>query len=246
LSSLKVQVYETARETGVAAAGALAEAIRGLIAGRGKAVGLFAAAPSQNDALEALIEEPGIDWARVTAFHLDEYMGFGEAHPQSFRRYLREHLVSRVPIGTFHGLRGEAADAAEECSRYAELLRGDPPDFALLGIGENGHLAFNDPPVCDFEDPLEVKVVELDERCRRQQVHDGAFATLDDVPRLALTVTVPLIMRVPKLYVVVSGERKREAVEAALDGPLTTECPASILRRHPAACLFLDKAAAPT
>jgi glucosamine-6-phosphate deaminase len=238
---LEVEVYETRQEMGAAAAGRIAAAIRQLIADRGRAVGLFASAPSQSDTLAALIREPGIDWSRVTAFHLDEYLGFDENHPQSFRRFLREHLLSRVPVGIFHGLGGEAADAGKECARYAALLRGNPPDFAVIGIGENGHLAFNDPAVCDFRDPLAVKVVELDEECRWQQVHDGAFASFEEVPKRALSLTVPQITSAGKIFVAVPGARKKAAVAAALHGPVVTTCPASILRTHPNACLFLDR-----
>jgi glucosamine-6-phosphate deaminase len=242
---LNVRVFAGAAELGAAAAGAVAAEMRRLIDSRGRAVGLFASAVSQSRTLATLHRAMEIDWPCLTVFHLDEYLGFDDHHPQSFRRFLREHLVSRVRLGAFHGLRGEAQDAAAECERYAALLRAAPPDFALLGIGENGHLAFNDPPVADFEDPLDVKIVELDARCRQQQVNDGAFATLDDVPRRALTLTIPAIMRVPKLFVVVPGERKRQAVEAALFGPASTACPASILRTHPDACLFLDPGSAP-
>jgi glucosamine-6-phosphate deaminase len=242
---MHVQVCGTRDEVGAAAGGAVAAEIRRLIAERGRAVGIFAAAPSQIEALEALVRAEGIDWQRVTAFHLDEYLGFVEAHPQSFRWFLREHLLANVAVGTFHGIRGEASDPAAECARYVELLRADPPDFALIGIGENGHLAFNDPPVADFDDPLLVKVVELDDACRRQQVHDGAFAALGDVPKRAITLTIPAIVRVPSIFVAVPGARKRRAVEAALRGPITTACPASILREHPDARLFLDEESAP-
>jgi glucosamine-6-phosphate deaminase len=230
---------------GAAAAGEVAAEIRRLIAERGRAVGLFASAPSQRDTWDALLREAGVDWSRVTAFHLDEYLGFDERHPQSLRRFLLVHFLSRVPIGAFHGLRGEAPDPAAECQRYARLLDGDLPDFALIGIGENGHLAFNDPHAADFDDPSAVKVVELDEECRRQQVHDGAFATLDETPTRALTLTLPRIMSAGRIFTVVPGSRKQAAVEAALHGPVAAACPASILRTHAQACLFLDAASAP-
>lgn len=242
---MRVQVCGTRLQLGAAAAAAVAAEIRRLIAERGRAVGIFAAAPSQIEALAALVQALGIEWQRVTAFHLDEYLGFDETRTQSFRWFLREHLLARVAIGTFHGIRGEASDPAAECARYAALLRADPPDFALLGIGENGHLAFNDPPVADFDDPLLVKVVTLEDACRRQQVHDGAFAALNDVPERAITVTIPAIVGIPKLFLAVPGARKRNAVQAALQGPLTPACPASILRNHPDAHLFLDQASAP-
>jgi len=225
---------------GAAAAAELAAEIRRLIAERGRAVGLFASAPSQQDTWDALLQQAGVDWSRVTAFHLDEYLGFDETHPQSLRRFLLLHFLSRLPIGAFHGLRGEASDPAAECERYARLLAGDPPDFGLIGIGENGHLAFNDPHAADFDDPSAVKVVELDEECRRQQVHDGAFATLDETPTRAITLTLPRIMSAGRIFTVVPGSRKRAAVGAALHGPVCAACPASILRTHAQACLFLD------
>jgi len=147
-------------------------------------------------------------------------------------------------VRAFHQLAGEAADPAAECARYAALLAGEAPSLAILGIGENGHLAFIDPPVCDFFETAVVRVVELDEPCRRQQVHDGAFATIDDVPRTALSLSIPRLMRVPRAVAIVPGPAKRAAIAAALDGPVTCACPASILRRHPDARLFLDAASA--
>jgi len=242
---LEIRILKTPREMGAAAADALAAEIRRIIAERGRAVGLFASAPSQSDTLAALVRAPGIDWPRVTAFHLDEYLGFDQLHPQSFRRFLREHFLAHVSVSAFHGLRGEAQNAEEECERYAGLLRQDPPDFALIGIGENGHLAFNDPPVCDFKDPLDVKIVALDEKCRWQQVHDGAFATFDEVPRRALSLTIPRIVSARAIFTVVPGARKKAAVNATIHGPIATTCPASILRTHPNAFLFLDGDSAP-
>jgi len=242
---MRVHIYANREELGRAAAEQVALCLRRLIQERGRAVAVFAAAPSQIETLRELVHQPGIDWSRVTAFHLDEYADLAEDHPQSFRRFLREHLTSRVPLAAFHGLRGEASDPAAECGRYASLLSADPPDIALVGIGENGHLAFNDPPVADFRDPLDVKLVELDEICRRQQVHDGLFARTEDVPRLALTLTLPAILRIPRIFAAVPGVRKRQAVTAALLGPVSTDCPASILRTHPDVDLFLDRDSAP-
>jgi glucosamine-6-phosphate deaminase len=187
------------------------------------------------------VATPGIDWRRVSAFHLDEYLGMTDDAPQSFRRFLIDRLVDRTPLGEFHGLRGEAEDPAAECARYARLLDEQAPDFAVLGIGENGHLAFIDPPFCDFDDPAAVKVVELDEVCRAQQVNDGAFATLDEVPRNALSLTIPAVMRRPKLFAIVPGPAKRNAIRDTVEGPVATSCPASILRTHPDAHLFVDR-----
>ena len=238
---LNVYIYDSRRSMGAAAASVVADEIRGLIERKGNAVGIFASAPSQNEFLAALVEAPGIDWSRVTGFHLDEYLGMDDRAPQSFRRFLLDRLVDKVAFGEFHGLRGDAEDGAAETQRYAELLSANPPDFAVLGIGENGHLAFIDPPFCDFNDPQTVKVVELDEVCRAQQVNDGAFATIDDVPKEALSLTIPTVMAQPKLFAIVPGPAKRNAIKSAIEGPIATTCPASILRQHSDAHLFIDQ-----
>jgi glucosamine-6-phosphate deaminase len=238
---LTVYVYESRPRMGAAAAAVIAAEIRGLIETRGRSVSIFASAPSQNEFLAALVETSGIDWSRVVGFHLDEYLGMDDRAPQSFRRFLIDRLVSKVGLREFHGLRGDAEDGAGESERYGELLAANPPDFAVLGIGENGHLAFIDPPFCDFDDPQRVKVVELDEVCRAQQVNDGAFATVDDVPRHALSLTIPTIMACPRLFAIVPGPAKREAIKGTIEGPVATTCPASILRRHPDAHLFIDR-----
>jgi glucosamine-6-phosphate deaminase len=237
---LNVYVYDSRSKMGNAAAAVIASEIRLLIEKNGRAVVIFASAPSQNEFLAALVEAPGIDWSRVVAFHLDEYLGMDKHAPQSFRRFLIDRLVDKVPLGEFHGLRGEADDGASEARRYAQLLAANPPDFAVLGIGENGHLAFIDPPFCNFEDPEAVKVVELDDVCRRQQVNDGAFATLEDVPGDALSLTIPTLMARPKLFAIAPGPAKRQAIKRAIEGPIATTCPASILRRHSDAHLFID------
>jgi glucosamine-6-phosphate deaminase len=205
---------------------------------------IFASAPSQNEFLAALRGDPDMPWGKITAFHLDEYVGIDPEHPASFRRFLQDRLLDHVPVRAFHGLDGRAADLAAECGRYAGLLQEERPALAILGIGENGHLAFIDPPRCDFGDPADVRVVELDEDCRQQQVHDGAFASVDQVPRFALSLTVAYLLRVPRAVAIVPGPAKREAVRAALEGPVTTTCPASILRRHRSATLFLDEESA--
>ena len=238
---LNVYVYDTRAKMGAAAAAVVASELRHLIEAQGKAVGIFASAPSQNEFLATLAASPGIDWSRVVGFHLDEYLGMDERAPQSFRRFLIDRLVSKVDFGEFHGLRGEAEDGAAESVRYAQALAANPPEFAVLGIGENGHLAFIDPPFCNFNDPEPVKVVELDEVCRMQQVNDGAFAALNDVPRHALSLTIPTIMARPKLFAIVPGPAKREAIKSTIEGPMATSCPASILRQHPDAYLFIDR-----
>jgi len=241
---LAVEAHPDRRALGKAAARVVAGRIREQADRAGRAAVIFASAPSQNELLSALRDDRTVPWAKLVAFHLDEYVGVGAHHPASFRRFLTERLFDHVRVKAFHGIDGEASDQAGECARYAALLQRERPGLAILGIGENGHLAFIDPPVCDFADPLDVRVVELDEPCRRQQVHDGGFARLEDVPRTAFSLTIPFIMGVPRAVAVVPGPAKRAAIKAALDGPVTAACPASILRRHPNATLFLDEESA--
>jgi glucosamine-6-phosphate deaminase len=240
---LEVEIHETRAEMGAAGATRFAAKLRQVIQERGRAAVIFASAPSQNEFLASL-RTMDLDWTRVTAFHMDEYFGIRADHPASFRRYIREHLLDHVPVAVFHELRGEAPDAAAECARYTALLQREQPAVVALGIGENGHVAFMDPPVCDFNDPLDVKVVDLDDVCRMQQVHDGCFAAFEDVPARALSLTVPVFLRTPHAVVTVPGPTKRAAVRAALQGPVTEQCPASILRHHPDAALYLNKESA--
>lgn len=243
---LQVEVHPSRRRAGAAAANTAAEAIRDAQARSGEARVVFACAPSQDEFLAALARfEPQLDWSSVTIFHMDEYAGVHEEHPQSFRRYLREHLLTHISAPrAFHLIEGDALDLLAECGRYAALLAEKPVDLVCLGIGENGHLAFNDPPVADFDDPHLVKVVELDLACRQQQVNDGCFATIEDVPTHALTLTIPALLQARQISGVICGERKAPAVASTLKGPIATTCPASILRRHPRALLHLDEAAA--
>jgi len=244
IDNLQIQVHPTRPAMGAAAAESAAGEIRRLLSETGEANVVFSSAVSQSEFLAALGADSTIDWTRVTAFHVDEYAGMSEDHPASFRRFLKDHLFHRVPVRRFHTLEGQAPDLSAECERYAALLRSHPPSLAILGIGENGHIAFNDPPVCRFDDPFDVKLVQLDHACRMQQVHDGAFARLEDVPMVALTVTVSRLMRIPRAVVVVPGPAKREAVRRTLEGPVETACPASILRRHRDATLYLDSESA--
>jgi glucosamine-6-phosphate deaminase len=236
---LVVRAFETRAAMGRAAALGAAESLRDALARNGKARAVFASAPSQNEFLDALVEAPGIAWDRVTAFHLDEYLGLPGDHPQSFCTYIRHRLFTKVRVGEVHYMNGMASDPQAECRRYAALLAGGA-DLACIGIGENGHLAFNDPPVADFNDPALVKTVELELPCREQQVHDGCFPRLEDVPTTALTMTLPAIFGARQIVCVVPGPTKTQAVTATLTGPIATACPASGLRRHPAATLFLD------
>jgi glucosamine-6-phosphate deaminase len=241
---LEVEVHPDRPTMGRAAAAVVSAHLRREAARAGQVAAIFASAPSQNEFLSALRDDAAIPWDRVTAFHLDEYIGVEATHPASFRRFLVDRLFAHVPVRAFHGLAGEARDVEAECRRYTALLREARPSLAILGIGENGHLAFIDPPMCDFFEPADVRVVELDEPCRHQQVHDGSFATLEAVPRRALSLTIPFLLRVPRAVAIVPGPAKRAAIAAAVEGPATCACPASVLRRHPDARLFLDSASA--
>jgi glucosamine-6-phosphate deaminase len=238
--SHNVFVYPNRRDAGLKSAAAASAIMRAAIEKDGAAGVVFAAAPSQNEFLAALRDDASIDWRRVTAFHLDEYAGLPAGHPASFRRFLRERLMDRVPVAAFHELAGDAPDLQAEADRYRRLLAERPPVLVALGIGENGHLAFIDPGECDFDDPRDVRIVNLDDACREQQVHDGAFARVEDVPRRALSLTIPFFMRTPHAVVTVPGPAKARAVRDAIEGPISPACPASILRNHPGTAIFLD------
>ncbi len=247
VDALAVRVYEDRAHMGHAAARHAARTVIARQAAAGEVRLILAAAPSQDEMLAGLVAEPGIDWTRVTAFHMDEYLGLGPDHPASFRRYLSEHLFGIVGIAParLRLIPGEQTERPlAACLAYEDALRAEPVDLVCAGIGENGHLAFNDPPVADFLDPVWVKVVRLDEACRTQQVHDGCFARLADVPTHAYTLTVPALLAAPVVSVVVPGPRKADAVLATLRGPIAESCPASALRRHPGATLFLDRESA--
>jgi len=239
VEKLQVLVYETRAEMGQAAAQVVEQKIKQSIASKGEATVVFAAAPSQNEMLAALIESD-IDWSKVRALHLDEYIGLPVNHPAGFGNFLRRTIFDKLEFKEIHYLYNNELTPEEVCERYSKLIEQYPPDLALLGVGENGHLAFNDPPVADFNDPLIVKVVELDEVCRMQQVHDGCFEKLDHVPLKAFTMTVPALMGIKETVTVVPGKQKAKAINQMLNGEITTECPASILRQHNHSVLFLD------
>jgi glucosamine-6-phosphate deaminase len=235
---MNTEIFETRQEMGVAAAKATADFLRHALSHQKTVRAVFAAAPSQNEMLAALVKSEEIDWQRVEAFHMDEYVGLDAAAPQRFARFLKERLFDRLPFGAVHLIDSDMSDAVEQ---YEKLLKSAPIDLVCLGIGENGHIAFNDPPVADFADPVWVKVVELDETCRQQQVNDGCFATFKDVPRLAITVTIPALLSGRRLICTVPGLTKRQAVFRTLHDPISTECPSTILRNHAGCTLFLDK-----
>ncbi len=240
IENLPVKIFETREEMGSVAAVDAARIINEAISKNGVANVVFAAAPSQDDLLEELLKQD-IDWSKVKAFHQDEYIGIDDKEPAGFGNFLNRAIFDRVDFKEKHYLLCEADSAEAKCDEYTKLLKENPIDLIFLGIGENGHLAFNDPAVADFNDPKVIKVVELDDVCRQQQVNDGCFATLDDVPKQAMSLTMSFIMSVPHAICVVPTIRKANAVYNALLGPVTTACPASILRKHEDAVLYLDK-----
>ena len=237
---LSVESYATRAEMGAAAAMDIAAAVVERLSTKTNVRMVFAAAPSQADMLAALCAAPGIDWSRVTAFHMDEYIGLSPSSPARFGNWLGEHVFSKLAFAAVHRITPEP-DPAAEIRRYSDLLNEAPIDFVCLGIGVKGHSAFNDPPVAEFDDPLDVKIVELDETCRQQQVDDECFPDLAAVPHEAVTLTVPRLLRADRLFCVVPGAVKRGAIHETLYGPLTTDCPASILRTHTACTLYIDK-----
>lgn len=237
---LVVKKYENRDAMGAAACIEAAECLRGLLAEKEEVNAIFAAAPSQNEFLAALSKAEGIDWGRVNAFHMDEYIGLPADAPQGFGNFLKEHIFSLAPFKTINYINGGAADIDAECERYTRMLQENPVDIVFLGIGENGHIAFNDPHVADFNDPLMIKAVELDLMCRQQQVNDGCFETLDKVPTHALSLTIPTLISAGHMFCMVPAATKANAVKATVYGDITESCPASILRQHQHATLYVD------
>jgi glucosamine-6-phosphate deaminase len=238
---LKVAVFPNRQSLGTAAAGSIASTMKRLLSEKESINMVFGAAPSQDETLDGLALDSSIDWSRVRVFHMDEYVGLDIHAPQSFGRYLHERLFDKVKPREVFLIDGCAVDKTKECDRYARLLEEYPTDIVCLGIGENTHIAFNDPHIADFSDPSLVKVVTLDEQCRLQQVNDGCFPSINSVPRQAITLTVPALVRAAYAFCMVPGKRKAKAVFKTLTvQEITAACPASILREHPDACLFLD------
>ncbi len=236
---MKVEVFKERKIMGKAAAKAVEDKIIDVLSRQPELRMIFAAAPSQNEVLHYLSNSKIIPWSRIVAFHMDEYIGLPADSAATFAAYLRTHLFDLVPLKEVYFLDGNGGDS--ECQRYARLLQEKSIDIVCLGIGENGHIAFNDPPVANFQDPESVKVVALDGACRQQQVNDGCFPTLSDVPTHAMTLTIPILMTGRNLFCVVPGRSKAKAVSEALNGPVAKSCPASILRQHDNCRLFLDE-----
>jgi len=240
LGTLAVEVYEDRKALGQAAADVAANRLRDLTRQHESVAVIFATGESQLATLRALSAIPDVSWNQIVGFRMDEYVGLSDDHPASFRRYLRENLTSRVQLRHLYEIDGSEANAQKTCQEYAELVRAHRPPLCLLGIGENGHLAFNDPAEARFDDPVDVKVVSLDRVCRQQQVNEGWFSHLAEVPTKAITLTIPALFRVPQLILSIPGPRKAQIVRRTLNDPISTACPATILRRHLNATLFLD------
>ena len=237
---LTVNVYKTRDEMGKSAANDIKACILSLLKTKETITMIFAAAPSQNEVLYALATDKEIPWNRINAFHMDEYIGLSADAPQGFGNFLKEHIFGLADFKSVSYIDITASDAEKECKRYAELLAKYPTDIVVMGIGENGHIAFNDPPVADFNDKKAVKSVELDEICRNQQVNDGCFAKIDDVPKTAITLTVPTLFAGDHLFCIVPAKTKAKAVKATLCDDINEKCPATVLRRHKSAILYLD------
>ncbi len=235
-----MRLHHDATALARAAADEAADVLRAAVEARGVAHAMFATGNSQLAFIDALVNEtPGVPWSETVVFHMDEYVGIGPDHPAGFQHWIRTRITEPAhPKAAFYveGL----GDAAAACGRYAALLREYPLDLCCLGIGENGHLAFNDPPVADFSDPLDVKVVELDQPCRSQQVNEGHFPSLEAVPAEAITVTIPALLRAGRVLAIVPEGRKAQPVHDALTGPIATSCPASALRNVSHATIHLE------
>jgi glucosamine-6-phosphate deaminase len=237
---IEVRILETKKEMGKTAAERTARILKRTIKEKNEVVFVAATGASQFEFLESLVNIPSINWSKMTMFHLDEYVGISEDHPASFRRYLKERLIDKVHPGTVYLINGDAKDPELECEHLNKIVGKEEIDVAFVGIGENGHLAFNDPPA-DFSTEKPYIVVELDEACRRQQVSEGWFGSIDDVPLRAISMSIRQIMKSKNIICTVPDNRKAEAVRDCLEGDISPYHPASILRKHKKALLFLDK-----
>jgi glucosamine-6-phosphate deaminase len=245
VDSLDVRILPTREQMGKACAVEAGKTIRRLLGEKESISIIFASSPSQVEMLNALIIENGINWSRIYAFHMDEYIGLPTVAPNNFGNYLKVRFFTKLPFRKVFYMDGNAVDISIECERYSALLRQHPVDVTFLGIGENGHLAFNDPHIADFNDPLVVKVnEEMDPACRQQQVTDGWFKSLEEVPHQAITITIPGLLAAPYTYAIVPGSTKQQIVKRCLEGPISTECPGSVLRQKKAAQLYLDESSA--
>ncbi|AXE19557.1 glucosamine-6-phosphate deaminase [Runella rosea] len=241
IDNLHVKLFKTRQELGQNAGEMAAAKIRELLQSQEVVNIIFAAAPSQNEFLDALAQQPEIDWQRVNAFHMDEYIGLSEDAPQRFGNFLKGRFFDKVPLRSVFYINGNVSDPKAECLRYEALLNEYPTDIVCMGIGENCHIAFNDPHIAFFNDPVLVKKVDLDLTSRHQQVHDGCFASLELVPEYALTLTIPALVKAPTVFCMVPAAHKAEAIYHTLVDEITETYPSTILRKHPNATLFIDQ-----
>ncbi len=237
---LEVRIYENRTLMGEGAARDIKAKIAELLAKKAEINMIFAAAPSQKDVLKALVEDKSIEWDRINAYHMDEYIGLDKDAPQGFGNFLKRHIFGLVPFKSVNYVDISTTDPEKEAERYGKLLQENPTDIVVMGIGENGHIAFNDPPVADFKDEKWVKPVKLDEICRQQQVNDGCFGSIDEVPTHAMTLTVPTLIKAPYLFCIVPVATKAQAVYETVNGSIDEHCPASVLRLQENAILYLD------
>ena len=240
VDALEVHVYASQTDLSISVAAQVNDYLVEVIRRQGYARAILATGNSQIQFLDRLTQLGGVDWSKVTLFHMDEYLGIDAGHRASFRKYMRERVESRLKPQAFHYIEGDAPLPLEECARYSALLAERPIDLCCLGIGENGHLAFNDPAVASFEDTVAIKLVKLDDECKMQQVREGHFSGLDTVPPYAYTLTLKALCEAKKMVCLCPETRKAKAVRAALQGPISTACPASYLRKQPHAVLLLD------
>ena len=238
--NLEVKIYSTREELGSAAGYEAAHKIKTLQRTQSIVNIIFAAAPSQNEFLENLINQEGIVWERINAFHMDEYLSLPPTAPQAFGNFLKERIFNRKPFRSVNYLNGQCESKEAECTRYGQLLAANPVDIVCMGIGENGHIAFNDPHVADFEDKVQVKAVELDNLCRQQQVNDGCFTSIEHVPTHALTLTIPALIKAKYLFCMVPGGSKAQAVANTIEQVISERYPSTILRNHQSAVLYID------
>ena len=239
VDALTVKISDSRAEMGALAAAEIRTTILALLVDRAEINMIFAAAPSQNEVLASLLTYKDIPWERINAFHMDEYIGLPAADPRRFGNFLAEHIFNHAPFKSVNYIDSSAA-AEDECARYTALLEKYPTDIVVMGIGENGHIAFNDPGVADFNDPKAIKLAKLDEVCRMQQVHDGCFATIDEVPTHAFTLTCPTLVRATYKFCIVPAATKANAARRMLSGKVSDDCPATLLRKTANATLYLD------
>ena len=237
----EIKIYNTREEMGKVAADNIASEIKSMLTEKEEINMIFAAAPSQSDMFLNLVKMNETEWQRINAFHMDEYIGLNACAPQCFSNFLKKHIFDKVPFKSVNLLNPAAKNVEEECCRYSALLEKHPVDIVCMGIGENGHIAFNDPKVAEFNDKKTVKIVELDNICRMQQVHDGCFPTINDVPRYAITLTVPALMSGKRHFCIVPSASKAIALERTVYGEISEECPATILRTKKDAKIYCDR-----